>query len=146
MKRQTIYTMLIVALAAVLATHAQAQTRESDVSEARLLRLQAPDESKNIALKFGPSAVSKVQMRSVDSWATVSPNTTQELRALIFKDEKPAGSGGTALRATATPQIQRSQAVGKLPSELSAEEGAENLEAISPAQTPPTQGNAEEAQ
>src|SRR5690606_28428469 len=128
MKRQTIYPLLIAVLAAVFITRAQAQSRENNVSEERIRRLLSGGDTENTAIQFKTGAVSKVQMLSINPKSEVSPNSPQELRALIFEDYPPAGPGAATLKTTATPEVSRSSGVAKLPSELPAEEVAKPAE------------------
>lgn len=147
MKRQIIYVTLMVALAVVSVTRAHAQAREQGVSEERIRRLTAPDDTEKPRLLFSPAAVSRVQMRSVDLKPVVSPNSPQELRALIFENYNPPGATGNVRPAAAGPQVLRASGAEKLPSELSPEETTETMnKETSTAQKPPTQGNAEEEQ
>jgi len=146
MKRQIIYATLMVALAVVSVTRAHAQDPKRGVSEERIRRLTAPDDEKP-RLQFGPEAVSRVQMRSVDLKPMVSPNSPQELRALIFEKYNPPGATGAVRPAAGGPQVLRASGAEKLPSELSPEETTETMnKETSTAQKPPTQGNAEEEQ
>ncbi|MGV3760937.1 hypothetical protein [Parapedobacter sp.] len=145
MKRQTIYAMLIVAFASVAAMQTQAQTAESGVSEKRIRALQSPEDTEKTALKFAPQTVQRVQMRSVNLTGAASPATPQALREQIFDNYTPPG--GAMRQATAGPQNLRASGADKLPSELSSEEVKKTVDKeISPAQAPPTQGNAKEVQ
>jgi len=146
MKRQIIYPLLIAVLAAVLVTQAQAQTRENQVSEERVRRLLSGDGTANTAIQFKAGVVNRAQTRLINPRNEVSPNSSQELRALIFENYTPASPGGAALKATATPPVSRGSGTKELPSELPAEEPAQVVETAPQARTPPTQGDVKEAQ
>lgn len=146
MKRRTIYPLLIAVLAAVFVTQAKAQTRENNISEARIQRLLTGDGTENTAVQFKKGVGNRAQMLSVNPKNEVSPNSPQELRALIFENYTPPGSRGTALTVKATTQTSRGSGAVKLPSELSAEESAKAVETEPTAHTPPTQGDVKEAQ
>ncbi len=142
MKRQTIYPLLIATLMTVLAVHAQAQTRQDHVSEARIRRLLSGDGTENKPIQFGAGAINKIQTLSINPKSEVSPNSSQELRALIFENYTPPGSNRAALRSAATPQLS---GAAKLPSESAATEII-GTETTLPVQAVPTQGDVKEEQ
>src|SRR5690606_15858832 len=115
MKRQIIYPLLIAVFAAVFVTQVQAQRRENNVSEERIRRLLSDGDTENTAIQFKTGTVSKVQMLSINPKSEVSPNSPQELRALIFENYTPPGSKGTVLKGTAAPQVLRNSGTVKLP-------------------------------
>lgn len=136
--------MLIAVLAAVFVTQAQAQTRENNVSEERIRRLLSGGDTENTAIQFKTGVVSRAQMLSINPKNEISPNSPQELRALIFENYTPDGPRAATLKATATPQVSRSSGTVKLPSESPVEEAAKETEPT--AHTPPTQGDVKESQ
>jgi len=147
MKKQLIYTMLTAVLAAVSVMQVHAQTGESNVSEARIRQLLSADGTKNTEIKFNAGAVNRVQTLSINRKHEVSPNSPQELRALIFENYTPAVPKSETLRTMKTTLVSRGSGAETLPSESSADETAETMKAeASPAQTPPTQGDVKEEQ
>ncbi|WP_353182577.1 hypothetical protein [Parapedobacter lycopersici] len=146
MKRQTIYPLLIATLMTVLAMHTQAQTRQDNVSEARIRRLLSKDGTENRPILFSTGAVNKIQTLSINPTHEVSPNSSQELRALIFENYTPPGSRSTALRSATTPQPAHNAGADKLLSASKAEESTGTEQATPPEHTVPTQGDVKEEQ
>lgn len=148
MKRQTIYPLFIAALTLITVLDVNAQTKEGNVSEARIRRLlSSQDGNDNKAIQFSGATVTRAQTLPVNPKLEVSPNSPQELRALIFENYTPPGAKGVALRSAATPKQATSGAgAGKLPSEMATAEAAEVQRTAAPVQAPPTQGEAKEEQ
>ncbi|GGG99038.1 hypothetical protein GCM10007415_38430 [Parapedobacter pyrenivorans] len=147
MKRQTIYPLFIAALTLIIVLDVNAQTKEGNVSEARIRRLLSQDGNDNKAIQFSGATMTRAQTLSVNPKLEVSPNSPQELRALIFENYTPPGAKGVALRSAATPkQATGGAGAGKLPSEMAAAEAAEVQRTAAPVQVPPTQGEAKEEQ
>ncbi len=146
MKRQTIYPLLIVTLAMILVTHAHAQTRQDDVSEARIRKLVSPDEEAGTALQFAPVSINRALIQSANLKQVTSPSSPQELRALIFQNYTPPGAKGVALRSAAAPKQSSGAGADKLPSETAAAEANAAKQTVAPVNTPPTQGDVKEEQ
>ncbi|WP_353128580.1 hypothetical protein [Parapedobacter pyrenivorans] len=146
MKRQTIYPLFIAALTLITVLDANAQTKQGNVSEARIRRLLSQDGNDNKAIQFSGAAMTRAQTLSVNPKLEVSPNSPQELRALIFENYTPPGSKSVALRSAVAPKQSGGAGAGKLPSEMATAEAAEVQPTAAPVQAPPTQGDAKEEQ
>lgn len=146
MRRQTIYPLLIATLTMIIVMGANAQTKGDNVSEARIRRLLSQDGTENRAIQFNAGAINRAQTLSINPKHEISPNSPQELRALIFENYTAPASKGVALRSTAIPKLSHSVEVDKLPSESAATELTTAKQATAPVQTPPTQGNTKEDQ
>lgn len=148
MKRQTIYPLFIAALTLITVLDVNAQTKEGNVSEARIRRLlSSQDGNDNKAIQFSGATVTRAQTLPVNPKLEVSPNSPQELRALIFENYTPPGAKGVALRSAATPKQATSGAgADKLPSESAAEPTTVAKQTAAPVQVPPTQGDVKEEQ
>jgi len=146
MKRQTIYAMLIVAIAMTSLTQAHAQTAENGVSEARIRRLQSPDEIGKTTLRFSAVASGRTQMSLATAKQLISPSSPKELRAQIFENYEPS-TLKRALRSSGPPLGLQISGADKLPSETPLEETTEaaNRETF-PVHNPPNQGDAKEMQ